>query len=304
MNTASPEPIRCRLNDRGLIRVAGAGARTFLQGQLSNDVNRLSATQSQLSALNTPQGRTLALLRLLQYEDAIYLSLPAALAASTADQLRRYVLRARVEVDVVDDGPGSIGIAGNDAALAAAGFSPPAAIDGADTHDGTVAIRVHAHAGSRFELFGAPQRLAEIAEKYHPADAAEWRLLDTLAGIPLLSPATSGEFVAQMLNLDRLNAVSFNKGCYTGQEVIARAHYRGQVKRRLRLAFADGEVAPGTTAHTAGHGGAGTVIQSAPDPVNGFALLIVAPTQWNDGDTIRFDGPDKVEARLAALAPQ
>lgn len=172
--------------DYALLQFRGADAHKFLQGQLSNDVTALRAGELMLAGLHNPQGRVLALLRLAALApDHVVALLPAELAEATAAVLRRYVLRAKLQIGVDLSG----------AALAALASQSPA-----------VAALLEPGAHAR-----------QIA-----------------AGVPQVYAATSGEFVAQMLNLDCIGAISFDKGCYTGQEIIARAHYRGRTKRRLQ----------------------------------------------------------------------
>lgn len=302
MHSPPDKPICCDLSGDALIRVAGADARSFLQGQLSNDVRQVSPAQSQLTSLNTPQGRTLALMRLFEYRDALYLSLPNELGAMIVERLRRFVLRSRVGIALCTGEPAQLGIAGADseAILAGAGLEPPPTVDGMYTGGDAAVIRLRSHHGDRFELIGDPQRLVGIASHCQPTGAAEWRLLDTLAGIPLLGTATSGEFLPQMLNLDELGAISYKKGCYPGQEIIARTHYRGQVKRRLRLLFSNSAVAPGTALNAGDKEASGTVLQSALRPAQGAALLAVVPIDWNDGDRIHLAAAGGEEARLGA----
>jgi len=184
-----------------LLHFRGADAAKFLQGQLSNDVQGLEAQQFRLAGLHNPQGRVLALLRLVAPEpDHIVALLPADLAAATQATLSRYVLRAKV---------------------ALSSESTPAALRELVT------------------------RVPALAERLRPGV----RALDIAAGLPQVYAATSGEFVAQMLNLDCVGAISFNKGCYTGQEIIARAHYRGRMKRRMQrfVTAGRGALAPGAT---------------------------------------------------------
>jgi tRNA-modifying protein YgfZ len=205
----------CLLEDLGTLKIRGADTRTFLQGQLSNDVERLSTQAVLRAGLHNPQGRTLALLALLETADAEVLAiLPRALAATVAAQLKRYVLRSRVAIS-----------------------------------DDSTAFRIYGLQGSEAPSIGTgqvcgyglpndPRRLLlqNAAGALWPATMAReaWHALDIAAGLPTVSNEISGQFVAQMLNLDCIDAISFAKGCYTGQEVIARARYRGHVKRRLQ----------------------------------------------------------------------
>ncbi len=179
----------------GLLRFAGADARKFLQGQLSNDMSLLDGQKILLAGFHNPQGRVLALLRLAALaQDEIVALLPAELADATLAALRRYVLRAKLTIS-------------NDSSAAA---------------------------------------LAELTRQLPAAAAAlapDARARHIAQGMPQVYSATSGSFVAQMLNLDCVAAVSFSKGCYTGQEIIARAHYRGRTKRRMQRFLTDAAAA-------------------------------------------------------------
>lgn len=199
------------LEDMAVLRFAGVDVRPFLQGQLSNDVMLLQEGALLRAGLHNPQGRTVALLALLAHGEEVYAVLPAELAASAAALLRRYVLRAKVTI--------------NEAPLRVVGL--PA---------GTVAPGPIVTSG-RYQ----DARTLALVETAGSADGprSQWRALDLAAGLPQVYAATSGQFVAQMLNLDCIDAISFSKGCYTGQEVIARAHYRGRVKRRMQRFLSD-----------------------------------------------------------------
>lgn len=230
------EPLLVALDDLGMIRVQGADALSFLQGQLSNDVTRLAPEHALLAGYHNPQGRTIALVRLLWRgaEDVIAV-LPRELASRVATRLAKFVLRAKVKV--ADQSPQwrAFGVVGSETAAAAC-----AAI-------GVPATTAHALVGESRWLIVAPadSPLGAVAN----GDPQEWHRRDIAAGQAQVFAATSEEFVAQMLNLDALAAISFEKGCYTGQEVVARAHYRGRVKRRLQrfVTRAPQALAPGDT---------------------------------------------------------
>jgi folate-binding protein YgfZ len=205
------------LDDLGILRITGTDAERFLQGQVSNDVMRLGAEVSVLAGYHNPQGRTIALLRLVLLAPGDILAiLPRELAAAVATRLSKFVLRAKVKLSNVSD---SFNIHG----LVADGTAPPSAPPPQST---------------RVRIADAPARWLQVS----PAGGADaprgdrqkWHRLDVAGGQPQVYAATSEEFVAQMLNLDALGAIAFDKGCYTGQEVIARAHYRGRVKRRMQ----------------------------------------------------------------------
>jgi folate-binding protein YgfZ len=206
----------------GTLLVSGADARSFLQGQLSADIDTLTSTRPMLSSCNSAQGRVQAVLWLLERSEGIALILPASLTESIATRLRKYVLRSKVKIDTV-----------------------PAV-----------------------ELPGD-----------HPYREADWRLAGIRAGLPQVYPETHEAFVAQMLNLDLLGGVSFEKGCYTGQEIIARTHFRGAIKRRMfRFQCAGPPPAPGTRV-LVGEQHAGDVVDAA-----GSELLAVITLAQADAE--------------------
>ncbi len=225
------------LDDLGALRIAGADAVRFLQGQLSNDLARLSTERSALAGLHNPQGRTIALLRIVQLApDDLLALLPLELTATVAARLSKYVLRARVKV--TDESP-SWRISGL-VASSAVTPSPPGAfptIAGAQHRLGDRLLLCVGEQPGRWLMIaraGAEAPANQDLPARTPASRDTWRQLDIIAGLPQVYGATSEQFVAQMLNLDIVGAIAFDKGCYTGQEVIARAHYRGRVKRRLQ----------------------------------------------------------------------
>jgi folate-binding protein YgfZ len=205
-----------RLEDLGVLRFRGPDAASFLQGQLSQDVERVGGHAGTLAGLHNAQGRTLAILRLAGPPDDIKAVLPAELVPQVAATLRRYVLRAKLTL-IEERTLVPLGITATEAQL-------PALLAGLGLPAPGSALRV-----------GAEERWLLLA----PADTEverrdDWRALDIAAGVPQVYLSTSGAFVGQMLNLDCVDAISYTKGCYIGQEVIARAHYRGRVKRRMQ----------------------------------------------------------------------
>jgi tRNA-modifying protein YgfZ len=227
------------LDSLGVLRVRGADAVSFLQGQLSNDLRLLGAAHSLLAGYHNPQGRTVALLRLVELAPADLLAiLPRELVGAVAARMSKFILRAKVKL-ADDSANWSIaGVVASDAPqVPPPGATLPAALHAVGRADGSLAVRVGAGplrwltvqpavaAGTRSPL--APPEAT-------PLPAAQWERFAIASGEPEVYAATSEEFVAQMLNLDVLGAIAFDKGCYTGQEVIARAHYRGRVKRRLQ----------------------------------------------------------------------
>ena len=330
------------LGDLGVLRFRGADAVRFLQGQVSNDVERLTTERSQLAGYHNPQGRAIALLRLVQLApDDLLAILPRDLIAPVTARLMKFVLRAKVKIADESAGwqvaglvaphpgngrvvagasvlgetssatasgspgatgaPSGVGASGSTAATgpasgisgelnpeasaafearatswAAAQFQQasaaaatagelssaaaqleevesivplptasalmlPGAVNSQSRSGATVIVRIGA-APARW-LIVSPAGEAPPLAGCTAADREVWRLLDIADGAAQVYAATSEEFVAQMLNLDALDGIAFDKGCYTGQEVIARAHYRGRVKRRLQRFLSRGPVA-------------------------------------------------------------
>jgi hypothetical protein len=221
-----------RLAHLGILRFTGADALTFLQGQVSNDVQQLNAGNPVLAAYSSPQGRVLALIYLLPHSSGVLAILPREILQPTMERMRKYILRAKVRIEDAAD------------ALVVAGHLEPTPQPSSHyAEQDSVGTAPVGHDGKRRWIVGPPQQIAA------PADAAAakriedaWRLADIRAGLPQVYAATSEAFVAQMLNLDLLDGISFTKGCYTGQEIIARTQHLGRIKRRLyRLALPAGQ---------------------------------------------------------------
>jgi tRNA-modifying protein YgfZ len=237
------------LESLGALHARGRDVVAFLQGQLSNDVATLTSERSLLAGYHNPQGRVLALLRLLEVAPGEVLAiLPRELVAPVMSRLRTFILRSKVELA---DASGAWRIEG----LIGPGAPepPPSPAPGVAPLAPPFAARLPrapgavARLGESFALQGGerPPRWLIVSPtagstgepslaRCTRAPPGLWQRLGVENGEPQVYAATSGEFVAQMLNLDVLGAIAFDKGCYTGQEVIARAHYRGRVKRRLQ----------------------------------------------------------------------
>lgn len=233
------------LTHLGVLAVRGVDARKFLSGQLSQDVLALRADRVELAGLHNPQGRVLALLRLVaQGPDDVLCVLPRASLADTLALLQKFLLRAKATLSDESALWQIEGLASTPQALP----DPVGSALRAPGNNGETVIWRHASDGRLMCLRAATHVVpAESSPTDEGAALAAWQRADIAAGIPEITPATRGEFVAQMLNLDVQGGISFTKGCYTGQEVIARAHYRGRVKRRAqRFRLAAGPLpAPG-----------------------------------------------------------
>jgi tRNA-modifying protein YgfZ len=210
------------LTHLGVLRFAGPDAATFLQGQVSNDTRRLAQSCALLAAYSSPQGRVLALIYLLPHSSGVLAILPRDLLEATQTSMRKFVLRAKVQIEDVSDSMRLEGVQGLTTPLGENGY----------TEAGGVGI-ARVGGTNRFWRIGLPESLAAHAAAGTALNSAQWRLEDIRAGRPQVYAASSELFIAQMLNLDLLDGISFTKGCYTGQEIIARTQHRGRIKRRL-----------------------------------------------------------------------
>jgi tRNA-modifying protein YgfZ len=275
------------LDTLGVLRVRGADVVPFLQGQLSNDVTLLTAARSLLAGYHNPQGRVIAVLRLLQVAPGDVIAvLPRELIASVAQRLAKFILRAKVKL--TDESPawsitgihareptGPTPTTPGEASRTLLG-ALPTQLEGVAPLAAAIAVRV-AQQPARWLLVSPAGHVPALAG-CTPAAADAWLRLAIRAGEPQVHAATSEEFVAQMLNLDAVGAIAFDKGCYTGQEVIARAHYRGRVKRRLqRFRTRDSRQLTAGDGGELSDGRAFKVVSAVALADGGYEFLAVAP---------------------------
>jgi tRNA-modifying protein YgfZ len=289
---ADMPPPSGRLLHLGILRFTGPDSLSFLQGQVSNDTRRLAEGHSVPAAYSSPQGRVLALMHLLPHSSGIIAILPRELVLPTLESLRRFVLRAKVKIEDASD---VLGVAGQHDArsLQSAGIATPQSSMGYLEEQGIGVSAVNGDAG-RYWIVAAAEALAErgLAGDLLHAERIEheWRLADIRAGLPQIYLATREAFVAQMLNLDLLDAISFTKGCYTGQEIIARTQHLGRIKRRLyRLLLPRADWRIGESLRLT-DGRAGRLVEAVPsnDGVEALAVLnlqIVPAADPGDGDS-------------------
>jgi folate-binding protein YgfZ len=263
-----------RLPHLGILRFSGPDALSFLQGQVSNDTRRLSERIPVFAAYSSPQGRVLALIYLLPHSSGVIGILPRDILAATMERMRKFILRAKVQVE---DAGESLVVAGRFGAL------PPAESVYRE-HNGIGVAAVGRDAG-RHWVVAAPGTL-EFEDR--PATVMrfeeEWRLADIRAGLPQIYADTSELFVAQMLNLDLLDGISFTKGCYTGQEIIARTQHLGRIKRRLfRLLLPEGSWRIGQPLNLSdGRQGRVTEVIASGGRIEALAVLSVEPASTTD----------------------
>lgn len=272
----------CELAQFGLIRFSGEEAQGFLHNQLTCDVSALKPGRSTYGAYCTPKGRVLVSFLLWRTEQGFFMQLPSSLREPIQKQLSKYILRSKVKaVDATGEWM-LVGVMGRDAAALVervAGEEPQAVHDLAQSPDSMV-IRLP---GNRFEIVAARDKarsmLESLAAGAEKADTEQWQRQIIQAGVPVILPATQEEFVPQMVNLDLIGGVSYDKGCYPGQEIVARMHYRGTLKQRMYLAniVSDEPPQPGEKLYGPDFGeqACGTVVNAARSPDGGHDCLAV-----------------------------
>ncbi|HXQ64781.1 MAG TPA: hypothetical protein VN787_07990 [Steroidobacteraceae bacterium] len=263
----------CPLPTRVTLKIAGPDRARFLQGQLTQDVAGLTVDAVVCAAFLSPQGRVLAVTTLVERDEAIVLVVPAELAGALLERLRRFVLRSKVTLSL----PGE--------ALAVAAVVPesPGELDAAF---GAAPAGAHQHLGTGLSLLRLTDRAVLIGPaaalvaphggRVTPGSPAAFELAAIRAGEPSVVGATTESWVPQMLNLDLLGAISFTKGCYTGQEIVARTQNLGRIKRRMfRYRSADAAIpGPGDPLTLEGTK-VGEVVRAAPAESGAELLAVV-----------------------------
>lgn len=314
LRVVSSGDVICDLSHFGLLAAHGEDARDFLQAQLTNDLRRVDEGRSQLSAYCNAKGRMLAVLRLFLRDRHFYLEMPRELVEPTLARLRMYVLRAKVSLEEASDGLVRMGLSGPKAEPELAevlGTPPPAEVDGVVHAAGITAIRIPGP-HPRFELHGDLESIrrawTRLDVRAAPVGAAPWALLDILAGIPTVLPETVEAFVPQMANLHAVGGLSFEKGCYPGQEVVARMQYLGKLKRRMYRFHVETEDAPVPgqdlydPASSTPDQSVGKVAAAAPWPDGGWEVLAVVQIASAEGrGGLRLGAPDGPELALREL---
>ena len=297
--TLSESPIGdCAMTDLshlGLIRVSGEDKLGFLQGQLTNDINKVSPSLSPLSSYCCPKGRMLASFRILQRDEDLLIMLPLELLEATLKRLRMFVLRSQVTLEDASNALARIELSGACAADLLP-LDPPTADNGSVSQDGYTIVRTPGDR-PRFQVIAGPEDMQalwkEAQQTATPTARQAWALLDIRAGIPTVYQQNIEAFVPQMANLQLLDGVSFTKGCYTGQEVVARMQYLGKLKRRMyRVRVDTGQpLEPGMELFSASSDsgqGAGRVVDAAASPDGGYEALVVTPISCAEADDLQL----------------
>lgn len=268
------------LPGHGVLELAGSDAVAFAQSQCMNDVAALADLQWQWNGWLTPKGRLVALFAVLRLDrERLWLVLPDYPAAALCERLQRFVFRSKVKLQVRDD----LRLAGAFAAPAGA-TGRVAAMLGGDA----VELDLGADGGPR------TLRIAPTPASADVQAATRWRAFDLAHGLPRLPDALSEQFTPQMLSLQRLEAFSIRKGCYPGQEIVARTHFLGQSKRGLALLESERPLPAGAEV-SAGNRAIGTIACSVEGP---DACLALAVLPHERGQDLYVDGQPAREREL------
>ena len=285
----------------GLIEVSGDDKNKFLQGQLTNDINAISSSLSHLSGLCTPKGRLRTLFFVFSQNDKLYLQLPIPLLEETLKRLKMFVMMSKVELLDVNDTIVKIGIYGKKSVnhLKESGFTIPVETNIATENNGIQLIRLPGDT-PRFECVGSIEKIQALWETLYTKavllNTSHWRLLDIQTGIPNVFVTSKEAFIPQMLNLQVLNGINFKKGCYTGQEVVARMQYLGKLKRHMYRAHCETETEelplPGDLLYSASSKsgqGAGHIVDAQKSLKGGIELLAVITKEAVENKDIFLD---------------
>ncbi len=221
----------CPVLHLGVLAISGADAIRLLQGQITCDVHELTETKSSLGALCNPKGRVITTFLLIKKADVFLMILPIVLLGAVKKRLQMYILRSAVSITDSSEHYCLMGLSSS--ALATQAFLHTQQQNLISIQFSTTQSRQLVIAETEMAITFWTEQLAK---GFQAENSEHWRYLDMLDAIPWLSSDTSEEFIPQMLNLDQLGGVSFTKGCYTGQEIVARTHYLGKAKRALFLA--------------------------------------------------------------------
>jgi hypothetical protein len=287
--------VLCDLSQFGILKISGEEAQSFLHNLFSSDVKALTPQHALRSSFNTAKGRTLATFLIWRTGADYFLQLPLELTATIQKKLSMYVLRAKVKIEDASDEVVSLGLSGAHAQEVLGklfGELPQMNLGIISTEQGRV-MRI---SDTRWQIDATAEQASALwdtlVQHAQPVGSPCWDWLDIRAGIPVILPQTQEQFVAQMLNLDLIGAVNFKKGCYPGQEIVARMQYLGKLKRRMYLAHLDStdNPQPGDELFSADMEGqaSGMIVNAAPAPSGGYDVLAVVQISSRDTQTLHW----------------
>ena len=292
------------LHHLGIVRISGEDATSFLQRQFTNDMSEVTPEKSCQAAYLNVKGRVIANFLVLMRNDDYYLVLSKDLTETLAKRLKMFVLRDKVDISIQPE----MNFAGtfNENLLPPSESEIPLQNYCVQTSEDYSVVRIPA-SSARYGILGATSLLQSNSNELSQSDAInDWIIQDIQAGIPLISHATSESFVAQAINLDLIGAVSFSKGCFPGQEIVARLHYRGGVNRRMvrAIAPADSSADSGTLVECPEVPGnqTGIVVNSVlSNSSQHKQLLLSVPLKFLEQHSLQLEDTTRIEPILDEL---
>ncbi|MBC3806050.1 folate-binding protein YgfZ [Undibacterium seohonense] len=238
----------CQLQDQSLIQANGDDAASFLHNQLSNDVEHLNQTQARYAAYCTPKGRMLASFLYWKTDSDIILQCSSSLQPALQKRLQMFVMRSKVKLEDISEQFAILGLGGKAAEifLLTQFTQLPSTINDKVSGSMGSVIRVQdAFDSPRYQWIISHEKLATVSTQLTAdllkIDASIWRLGNIHAGVPQVVEQSKEKFVPQMINFELIGGVNFRKGCYPGQEIVARSQYLGKLKRRMAIALVEAE---------------------------------------------------------------
>jgi len=296
------------LTHTALLRAEGEDAAVYLHNLMSNDIKKLPLHGAQLNSFNSAKGRMLASFTVWRDNTGYLLQLSADLAAAIHKKLGMFIMRSKVRLTDATPDYALIGLAGAGAATALDGAGLNLPPETMTVSQGNIQIvRVD---NNRLVLVVPVAQAADVWKKLaaHGAQAAgtaAWHWLDIRAGVPQITAATQDEFVAQMLNFELIGGVDFKKGCYPGQEIVARTQYLGKLKKRMYLAHVEADVAPQSGADLYspefGEQSCGKLLAVAPAPQTGYDVLAVLQISAVEGNQVTLGSTSGPALGIEAL---
>ena len=288
----------CDADELGLILVTGDDAQVFLQNQVSSDINEVDESHFQLSSYSTPKGRMLAVFRIIRIDNGYILILPASMVTATLQRLAMFVIKAKVALADASEHFTCFAIQTDHREVIESDLLPSSNYSVTQS-DSLIALNLgQLENQQRYLLLTLSAEEAinlwqNFSEHLQPSTFDAWRLSEIKAGIPVIHPQTNEEFVAQMTNLNLLGGVNFKKGCYPGQEIVARMQYLGKLKRRMFLSLLDTDVCPSPGDDLVSNGaevadGSGKVVDAIVDKAGRCYCLFVAQIKKAENNDLRL----------------
>ena len=298
----------CDLSYFDFLRVRGADAAVFLHSQLTNDLQGLAEGYSQLSGYCNAKGRLLCIFRIHHDDGDLLLQAHHSIIIPTLERLRKYVLRSRVELGV-DEQVSSFGVVGNQGAAALRKMVDklPLRRNECVKTGGLTVICHSTESPMRYQIVGETSLLAplwlQLGGALPKLGSWAWASVDIEQGLANVLASTSEQFVPQMLNLDIVGAVSFDKGCYPGQEIVARMHYLGKLKTRMILGHVSSQhlPSPGDKIYAVGEEQSIGMVVEAMAGVHGYDILATARLEHLQRDHLQLRNGAAVSVRLGRL---